>query len=525
MSVEIDLLGGFRVRADGRTVDDTAWSRRDAAALVKLLALQEGRRLHREQVIDRLWPEVDLEDAAPRLHKAAYYARKALGRRDGVVLRGEMVLLLPGVGVTVDAPAFEEAAGVALADGGAGVAEQVLDKYGATLLPEDPYAEWTEEPRERLAQLRVRLLRQAGRWRRLVEMDPVDEEAHVALIRELAAAGDRRAALRQFERMDRTLRRELGVGPGPEAERLHEQLVSDLRETGAMTPADQGRLEQEIRFCRTRDGVTLAYASSGSGPPLVKAASWLTHVDHDWHSPVWRHWMVELSRRHRLIRYDERGSGLSDWDISAPTFDSWVHDLETVVDEVGLEHFPLLGISQGSAVAIAYAARHPERVTRLVLYGGYVQGRLVRATSEEDVRMHQLQVDLVRLGWGRDNPAFRQVFTSQFMPEGSRELWEAFNDLQRKTSSPENAARVVDLTGPVDVVELAKQITAPTLVLHARHDQRPPFSQGRLMASLIPHSRFVALESTNHILLADEPAWPAFLAEVEAFLAEDRVPA
>jgi pimeloyl-ACP methyl ester carboxylesterase len=288
-----------------------------------------------------------------------------------------------------------------------------------------------------------------------------------------------------------------------------------------MTSADLGRLEQEIRFCRTSDGVTLAYACSGTGPPLVKAASWLTHVDHDWHSPVWRHWMVALSRRHRLIRYDERGCGLSDWDIAPPTFDSWVHDLETVVDEVGLERFPLLGISQGSAVAVAYAARHPERISRLVLYGGYAQGRLVRARDDEERRIHQLQVDLVRLGWGRDEPSFRQVFTSQFMPEASRELWDAFNELQRKTTSPANAAQVLDLTGPVDVVDQARRITAPTLVLHARHDRRPPFSQGRLLASLIPNSRFVALESCNHILLADEPAWPVFLSEVESFLAED----
>jgi pimeloyl-ACP methyl ester carboxylesterase len=173
-------------------------------------------------------------------------------------------------------------------------------------------------------------------------------------------------------------------------------------------------------------------------------------------------------------------------------------------------------------VAVAYAARHPDRISRLVLYGGYAEGRLVRARGDEERRIHQLQVDLVRLGWGRDEPSFRQVFTSQFMPEASRELWDAFNELQRKTTSPENAAQVLDLTGPVDVVDQAQRITAPTLVLHARHDRRPPFSQGRLLASLIPNSRFVALESCNHILLADEPAWPVFLSEVESFLAEDQ---
>ncbi|HEX6878137.1 MAG TPA: alpha/beta fold hydrolase, partial [Nocardioidaceae bacterium] len=299
-----------------------------------------------------------------------------------------------------------------------------------------------------------------------------------------------------------------------------DELKHALRDGGGMTAADEGRIEQEIRFCRTDDGVTLAYALSGSGPPLVRAANWLTHVDHDWHSPVWRHWLVDLSRHHRLVRYDERGCGLSDWDIKPPTFESWVQDLEAVVDSAGLDRFPLLGISRAGPVAITYAARHPERVTKLVLYGTYVQGRLARAASEEQRRMHSLQVELARLGWGSDDPAFRQVFTSQFMPGASRELWEQFNELQRKTVSPENAALILDVGASVDVREEAARVEVPTLVLHARDDRRAPFDQGRLAASLIPGSRFVALESSNHILLADEPAWPAFLREVEAFLAE-----
>jgi pimeloyl-ACP methyl ester carboxylesterase len=228
---------------------------------------------------------------------------------------------------------------------------------------------------------------------------------------------------------------------------------------------------------------------------------------------------VELSGRHQLIRYDERGCGLSDRDVPGHTFEAWISDLETVVDAVGLERFPLLGISQGGPVAIAYAARHPERVSHLVIYGSYAQGRRARATSESDKRLHRLQVDLARNGWGIDDPAFRQVFTAQFMPEGTREIWDAFNELQRQTTSADNAARVLDVTGGIDVVDLARLVRAPTLVLHARDDHRPPFEQGRLLASLIPNSRFVALDSSNHILLADEPAWPVFMAEVDAFLA------
>ncbi len=519
MVVAINMLGPFQVVLEGRPVPEDRWNRRDAASLVKLLALRRGRQLHREQVMDLLWPDLGVEEAAPRLHKAAHFARKAVGRADAVVLRGEMVSLLPGVPVAVDVDDFEKAAREALADGSATQATAVLDRYPGEPLPADLYAEWASEPRERLTTLRHELLRQAHRWRELVELDPVDEDARLELMRELAGAGDRRGALRQFEVLDRAMRRELGVGPGAEATRLRAELMDALRGQGSITPADEARLEQEIRFCRTEDGVTIAYASSGSGPPLVRAANWLTHVDHDWNSSVWRHWLVDLSQKHRLVRYDERGCGLSDWDIKPPTFESWVHDLEAVVDAAGLDRFPLLGVSRAGPVAIAYATRHPERVTRLVLYGTYAQGRMVRATDEEQRRMHRVQVELARLGWGRDDPAFRQVFTSQFMPKASRELWDEFNELQRKTVSAENAARILDVGAFVDVTKAAASVQVPTLVLHSSDDRRAPFEQGRLLASLIPDSRFVALESSNHILLADEPAWPVFLREVEAFLA------
>ncbi len=470
MQVQIEVIGDFRVRVGDQQVPAESWTRRDAAALVKILALEQGHQMHRERMMDLLWPESDGADLAPRLHKAAHYARRALGGSDSVVLRGEMVSLFPGGDIVVDLTDFERAATVALR-GGPDDAARVLDAFPAEAFPGDVYEQWAAQARERYLLGRRQLLANAERWEDLLAIDPADEQAHLALMRRSVAAGDRSAALRQFERMDRALRAELGVRPGPEAARLREQALRTMAAPGPVTVVEKTRIEQQIQFCRTPDNVTIAYAMTGSGQPLVKAANWLTHLDHDWHSPVWRHWLIDLSRRHLLVRYDERGCGLSDWKIPDPGLEDWVHDLETVVDAAGLETFDLLGISQGGAVAVVYAARHPERINRLVLYGTYAQGRLARATSPDDDSMHRLQVELARLGWGRDDPAFRQVFTSQFMPDGSRELWDHFNDLQRMTTSPENAAKILSTFGGIDVRSEAGRISAPTLVMHARHDQ------------------------------------------------------
>lgn len=277
-------------------------------------------------------------------------------------------------------------------------------------------------------------------------------------------------------------------------------------------------LQQEIRFCSTDDGVRLAYATVGSGPLLVRAAHWITHLDFDWRSPVWHHWLVGLARDRTLVRYDERGCGLSDHDVEEQTLDAWVQDLETVVDDVGCERFPLLGVSQGGAVAVAYAARHPERVSHLILYGAYPEGRMTRATTEAERREAALQVEMVRLGWGREDHAFRRFFTSSFTPDASPELWEAFAELLRRTASAENAARLMEAWSRIDVTEEARHVQAPTLVIHARDEIRVPLEQGRMLAALIPDSRLVLLDSRNHLLRPDEPAWEQLLSEVDRFL-------
>jgi len=276
---------------------------------------------------------------------------------------------------------------------------------------------------------------------------------------------------------------------------------------------------QHIAFCKAADGVRLAYAVAGEGPPLVRAANWMTHLGYDIESPVWKHWVRDLSAERQFIRYDERGCGLSDWDATDFTFDDWVADLETVVEALGLERFPLLGVSQGGAVAVAYAARHPERVSRLVLCSAYAQGRAVRASGEDEKRAAALDLELARVGWGRDDPAFRQVFAAQFLPDGTRADWAAFDQLQRRTTSPDNAVRFLEEFGRIDVRDLAREVSCPTLIMHSRDDHRVPLRFGEELASLIPDSRLVALSSNNHLLTAREPAWQVFLAEIDEFLA------
>ncbi|ADT99080.1 alpha/beta fold hydrolase [Mycolicibacterium gilvum] len=275
---------------------------------------------------------------------------------------------------------------------------------------------------------------------------------------------------------------------------------------------------QHIAFARAADGVRLAYAESGDGPPLVKAANWMTHLGYDSESPVWRHGVREMSLRYRFIRYDERGCGLSDWDVGDFTFDDWVADLETVVDAVGLDRFHLMGVSQGGAVAVAYAARHPDKVSRLVLCGAYARGRAVRALSDDEKRAAALDLELARVGWGRDDPAFRQVFAAQFLPDGTRADWAAFDQLQRRTTSPENAVHFLEEFARIDVRDLCARVQCPTLVLHSRDDHPVPMRYGEELASLIPDARLVALSSNNHLLTATEPAWQVFCAEVAAFL-------
>ena len=275
---------------------------------------------------------------------------------------------------------------------------------------------------------------------------------------------------------------------------------------------------QRIRYLDTSDGVRLAWAEIGAGPLVVKASNWLTHLEHDTASPVWRHWIRFFGERCRFVRYDERGSGMTDWDTEDLSWERWLDDFEAVIEAAEPdEPFTLLGISQGAATCVTYAARHPERVARLILYGGYARGWARRGRPATEREYHAIQ-DLMLLGWGRDNPTFRELFTSRFIPGGSREQLDWFNDLCRKTTTPEIACKLLAARGNVDVVALLGQVRAPTLVVHARDDAISQIEEGRLLASAIPNAEFVELESRNHILLEEEPAWQRFQEVVGGFL-------
>jgi pimeloyl-ACP methyl ester carboxylesterase len=243
----------------------------------------------------------------------------------------------------------------------------------------------------------------------------------------------------------------------------------------------------------------------------------MSHIEYDWHSPIWRHLLLALVSNHRLVRYDQRGNGLSDWEVNDFSFEAIVSDLETVVDAAGLNRFALVGLSQGCAVSAAYAARHPERVSRMILYGGYTRGWKRRGTKDK-VEQEEAMLALARHGWGQDNPAFRQVFTSLFAPDATAEQMQWYNELQRISTSGDNVVRIDHAFGDIDVSDLLANVVTPTLVLHCRDDSVTPFSEGRRFAKLLPNSNFVALEGRNHLLLETEPAWRRFLSEIQRFI-------
>lgn len=329
-----------------------------------------------------------------------------------------------------------------------------------------------------------------------------------------AAFPDNAELIREIDDLTTAARSQAFAGPVP--------ATSATTPNGREMPLSRANIgpgHQETRFCRGAGGVQIAYGVSGRGPPILRAAHWMSHLQYDWESPVWRHWMTALSENNRLIRYDERCNGLSDWDVEDVSFEAMLGDLECVADAAGLDRFTLLGVSQSCALSVAYAVRHPERVSGLVLLGGYVKGWRKRGNQRE-IATREALATLMREGWGQNNAVFRQLFTSLFIKNANPEQIAALDQLQSRTISPENAWRLQNVFADIDVSSLLAEVKVPTLVLHAREDGVAPVEAGRSFALNIPGARFIELDSANHIMVEGEPAFDRFMAHLRAFVRE-----
>jgi pimeloyl-ACP methyl ester carboxylesterase len=325
----------------------------------------------------------------------------------------------------------------------------------------------------------------------------------------------------QIERLIHSMDHLLEAKSGsPLTDDAHTPVVGTVKATAKVPRAflDSPGMNQEIKYCRATDGVRLAFSTVGQGPPLLRTAHWLNHLQYDWDNAVWGPMLRGLAAEHTLIRCDARGNGLSDWEVADISFDAWVSDLETVVEAVGVKRFALFGVSQSCAISIAYAVRHPEQVSQLILYGGFAVGACLRSPAARE--RHNALATLVRLEWGADNPIIRQIFGTEFVPDAPKELFDSFNEWQRLVTSGECAARYLLTTGEIDVRVLLPKVAVPTLVMHRRGDMRVPFEEGRQMAAAIPGARFIALEGRNHIPLGNEPAFERFFEEIKLFLAQ-----
>jgi DNA-binding SARP family transcriptional activator len=497
--VAVRSLGRFQVSAEGREVPADAWRHRRAAELVKVLCLAPGQRLHRERVIDALWPELAPEAGAANLHKAAHLARRALGSHEAIVLRGEHVALWPEATVEVDAVRFEEEGERALRSGGADECAAVAATYGGELLPEDRYAEWALEARDRLRHLYLQLLRRAGLWERVVEEDPTDEVAHCALMRAYAEAGNRSAALEQFWSLCAALAR-IELEPTPETRLLYHEI--------ARAPL----VASPVLYARA-GAVSVAYQVVEGGPAdLLIIPGWVSHLELDWEEPTWVRWCERMASFARLVRFDKRGTGLSDRPAQVPSLEERMEDALAVLDAVGLERAHVMGGSEGGPLAILLAVRHPERVQSLVLYGTQACFRrgpdYPWGTTDEERESVAARIER---GWGE------LAFATLFAPSGGDRFarwWAAYS---RAAAHPSAAAALIRANLTSDVRSLLARIRAPTLVLNRRGDEIAPAEAGRFMAERIHGARFVELEGEDHVVWVGEIE--AICSEIERFVA------
>lgn len=519
----LNLVGPITLRRDGGVVPLP--SSRKTRALLGYLAVA-GRPIRREYLTTMLWEVPD--DPRGALRWSLSKLRQVVDDgRDCRLKADRESVHLDCSELSVDWLDLRELAAT-------DVRKEPAERLEAALAAEGEFMEgldlpgcetfqaWLVATREDTRRWQVTLLRElvsrptddrralelARRW---CALDPYDAIARTTLVDLLERNGRRLEADQQRSAALRTL--DDAEVPIPARLRTRGPLAAQPTSTTEEAPLPP----QQIRFCTAHDGTGLAYSVVGEGPPLVKTANWLNHLEHDYESPVWRHWLRHFIEYRQLVRYDERGNGLSDWNARQIDFEAFVDDLASVVDAAGLDRFDLFAVSQGCSVAIVYAVMNPARVRRMVLYGGYPTGWRVRATREE-IETREAMITLTRTGWGRNNPAFRQLFTSLFLPDASPAEIERFNELQRVSASAENAIRLQQAFGRIDVRKYLSQVSVPTLVLHTDQDAVVPFACGRTLATKISGAQFVQLDSRNHLILEHEPAWRRAADAIRSFL-------
>jgi DNA-binding SARP family transcriptional activator/pimeloyl-ACP methyl ester carboxylesterase len=507
VQVLIRTLGAFEVQIDDRLVLASAWSHRRASDLVKLLALTEGHRLHRDRVIDAFWPDLGPEAGAANLHKAAHYARKALGSAGAVVLRESHLALWPAASIEVDAHRFEERAVEALTTGDPDGCREAAGLYRGELLPDDRNEEWVLAARDRLRELYLRTLRRAGLWERVVDEEPTDEASQQALIRMYADAGNRYAALIQFHSLRDALASD-GLQPDPESLALYREIVH------APIKASP------IRYVRNR-GVSIAYQVVDGGPAdLLMIPGWVSHLALDWEEPLWVAWCERMTSFARLIRFDKRGTGLSDRPPGIQPLEERMEDARAVADAAGVAVVDILGWSEGGPLAMLFAATYPERVRSLVLYG--TQACFVRTpdypwgVAPEE---RELMSASVFETWGQLDDA------RYFATRADERFATRYAAYQRAAASPATAADLNRMNLSIDARDLLERIDVPTLVVTRRGDPVAPVDAARYMAERIRGARFVELEGDDHLLWVGDIE--ALCGEIEGFLARlpSRAPA
>lgn len=495
--LEIEVLGSLDVRKNGRELA-LPQSRKTRALLAYLATVERPQR--RERLCEMFWEVPD--DPRGSLRWSLSKLRQILG---DALESGHDTVAVDAKAVRVDYHRVRDALSADLRQATVPELEELAELFRGPFLdglslPRCPNFEtWRVALANEAELMQLRLRRTL--IDRLTKNNPERALLHARALMSLRP--DDRALTVEIEGLLENSRDALSHS-------------AEAKETRPVS-ARPRKILQDIRYCTAADGTRIAYAVSGNGYPILKCANWISHLQYEWESPVWRHWMEGLSAENRLVRYDQRGNGLSDWNVADLSLDAMVGDLESVADAAGLERFALLGISGGCAISVAYAVRHPGRVSHLILYGGRARGWRARADPSEIARRSAM-VTLIRAGWAQDNPAFRRMFASLFVPEGTPEQVKWFDELQRRTISPENAAAWQEQSSTHDVVEMLERVAAPTLVLHGTKDGAVPFESGREFAAGIKGARFVPLESSNHILLQHEPAFAELLDEMRTFI-------